>query len=153
MGSVSSLRAALTALAEYMAAVSSNSRAADAADELSARIGAAGHGSCTVDISWSAGEGATVCCVGRIDREAEIRKLFREVASEHGIELTEPVRRDDLKTYGSISVDYGQLKLRLSADGKGCKRVQVGVRNVPAHDEPVYEIVCGEPEASEEAQP
>ena len=133
---MSSLQDALTALAGYMAAVSINGRTADAADELAARIKAAGHGSCTVDIAWGAGEGATVSCVGRIDREAEIRKLIHQVADERGIELKEPKRTDNLKTYGSISVEYGQLRLSLSPDGKGCKRVQVGVRAGPAGARP-----------------
>ena len=141
----------LARLQSYTAGVATNARYADAADEILRRCAEYGHGS--VDISWVKDCGASLVIFGDLTKEADIRRIFHEVADERGIQLVSPKRTDSLKEMGYVMLDYGKLSLRIAADGQKCRRVQVGTRRVEAHDEPVYAIKCGEPEEAPAVEP
>jgi len=143
---VSSLQDALEALERYKKAIEANAKPAQVADTLLALIRERNLGHGSVDIAWTPGDGATVLVWCKLTDEAEIRRLVYLAAAAAELELATVERTDRLKFEGYVGLNYGPIKLALWPDGQFCRRVQVGSVLVPEHEEPVYEIVCEQPE-------
>lgn len=143
---MSSLQDALDALARYDAGVRANAASANAADAIADAIKDADLGSCTIDVSWLAGDATTIRCACRLTDEAAIRKVLHQVCEQRGLALESPQRHDYLAEHGHVRVKYGPVSMVLVPDGVVCRRVATGTRLVPEHEEAVYEVVCDESE-------